>query len=214
MKQDRQGYILNNNKNEWFFKPGRSRKSKHKSIPLLDCQNNIQQIVSTKLSFKGLITIKQVTKEKISNNLKNIHARRIYLAKSSNLNDITDESIKSIIHNTNLLTPNQHIFSSDKNIEMWLNNVLETPNICKKVSASNLDNHQTPHSLNQHDKLSTNDKNIWDAAYLEKHYVLNDKFKTWEYISEKEHQRLRPIIGRALPAYAISTIKKKSMEKL
>ena len=116
MKQHKQGYILKNNKNEWFFKPGRSRKSKHKSIPLLDCQNNIQQMASTKLLFKGWITIKQVTKGKISNNLENIHARRIYLAKSSNLNDICDENIKALIHNTNLLTPNQHILSSDKNI--------------------------------------------------------------------------------------------------
>ena len=82
MKEHKKGYILNNNKNEWVFKPGRSCKSNHKSIPLVDFQNSIQHMITVKLLFKGWITIKQATKETIPSNSENIHARRIHLAKS------------------------------------------------------------------------------------------------------------------------------------
>ena len=97
-------------------------------------------MITTTLLFKGWITIKKATKEKISTNSENIHVRRIHLAKSSNLHDICDERVKLLIHNTSLLTSNRHILSSNKSIETWLNNSLETPIICNKVSASNLDN--------------------------------------------------------------------------
>ena len=65
MQQHKEGYILNNNKNKWFFKPGRSFKSKHKYIPLVGFQNSIQRMITTTLLFKGWITIKQATKENI-----------------------------------------------------------------------------------------------------------------------------------------------------
>ena len=69
-------------------------------------------------------------------------------------------------------------------------------------SATNLDVLSAPATLLRHNKLSHNDKLIWDAAYKE------DVNGTWEVISETDYKRLRPILGSALPTMAISTLKK------
>ena len=56
--------------------------------------------------------------------------------------------------------------------------------------------------------MTPNDKSIWDHAYLNEYLGLTEDTNTWEYISEREYQILRPITGNALPSMAISTIKK------
>ena len=76
----------------------------------------------------------------------------------------------------------------------------------RRVSAANLESLKEP-KLHHHHSLSTNDKQIWDAAYLEEYLGLHEDTKTWEYISEEEYQQLRPVLGNALPSMAISKIK-------
>ena len=81
------------------------------------------------------------------------------------------------------------------------------PNItCKRahVDASNLQSLHPPSSLKQHSNMTENDEGIWDRAYLNEYLGLTEDTNTWEYISEKEYQILRPITGNALPSMAIS----------
>ena len=47
----------------------------------------------------------------------------------------------------------------------------------------------------------------WDLAYEEEYHGLQD-MHTWEVITEKQYQDLRPLIGRALPTMAIATLKR------
>ena len=54
--------------------------------------------------------------------------------------------------------------------------------------------------------LTDHDRALWDAAYAEEYNGLQN-LGTWKVISEEEYQRLRPVVGRALPSMAISTIK-------
>ena len=79
--------------------------------------------------------------------------------------------------------------------------------ICRKISAHTLEIQQAPATLLRHNQLTPHDKILWDAAYAEEYYGLQD-FGTWEVISETEYQKLKPIVGNALPSMAISTIKK------
>ena len=83
--------------------------------------------------------------------------------------------------------------------------------ICRKISAHALDVKQAPATLLRHNRLSPNDKIFWDASYSEEYFGLQD-LGTWKVISEKEYEKLKPIVGNALPSMAISTIKKIRME--
>eukprot|EP00957_Ditylum_brightwellii_P065272 4950866-Ditylum_brightwellii.AAC.1 len=49
---------------------------------------------------------------------------------------------------------------------------------------------------------------IWAEAYAEEHVGLYTDNKTWEYLTEKEYQELRPIVSMELLAMAIATFKK------
>ena len=77
--------------------------------------------------------------------------------------------------------------------------------LARKVSAKTLDVRRSP-TLLTHSQLTDNDRALWDAAYAEEFYGLQD-LGTWQIITEDEYQRLRPIVGKALPSMAISTIK-------
>jgi dUTPase len=85
-------------------------------------------------------------------------------------------------------------------------NILSALIVKGKVCAKNLDV-QTAPSLLHHHKLSTKDRNIWDAAYLAEYQGLVD-IDTWELISEAEYKRLQPLYKGLLPTMAITTIKK------
>ena len=76
------------------------------------------------------------------------------------------------------------------------------------VDASSLSSSTPPSSLKDHSNMTPNDKSIWDHAYLNEYLGLTEDKNTWEYISEREYQILRPITGNALLSMAISTIKK------
>ena len=75
------------------------------------------------------------------------------------------------------------------------------------VHASSLDSTVPPPSQCHHSKLSQNDKIIWDRAYLHEYLGLSEDTQTWKYVTEKEYQVLRPLVGNALPSMAVSTIK-------
>ena len=75
----------------------------------------------------------------------------------------------------------------------------------KKVSARGLDVCQSP-TLLIHSHLTNNDKALWDASYAEEYNGLRD-LGTWTVINEQEYQDLLPVVGKALPSMAISTIK-------
>ena len=43
--------------------------------------------------------------------------------------------------------------------------------------------------------------------YEEEYYGLHNNTKTWTYISEEEHQQLKPAVGNTLPTIPLVTIK-------
>ena len=78
--------------------------------------------------------------------------------------------------------------------------------IARHVSAQNLSSPIEP-SLCKHHELPPGDKITWDASYKEEYDGLV-KLDTWDFVTEEEYEKLRPIVGKALPSMAISTIKR------
>ena len=112
-------------------------------------------------------------------------ARRVTFCKSVEPQSLTNTNIKRLVSSV----------TSD-----------EIKDFVRRVSAANLESLHEP-KLHQHNRLSSNDEKIWDAAYLEEYLGLHEETQTWQYISEEDYQRLRPVIGHALPSMAISKIK-------
>jgi len=77
--------------------------------------------------------------------------------------------------------------------------------ILQHVSAHGLDSLIAPTSLKHHSTMTTNDKNIWDAAYNEEYDGLAG-IPTWEVITEQQFKQLSKGV-KPLPSMAISTIK-------
>jgi hypothetical protein len=77
--------------------------------------------------------------------------------------------------------------------------------VLRHVSAHGLSSLVAPTSLKSHDKMSANDKTIWDAAYSEEYDGLSS-LPTWEILSESQFQTLSKGV-KALPSMAIATIK-------
>ena len=78
--------------------------------------------------------------------------------------------------------------------------------VARHVSAAGLSNLIPPPSVDSHPKMSPQDKEIWDAAYLEEIKGLQSRH-TWDTITEEEFHKLRPKVQAVLPSMAISTIK-------
>eukprot|EP00957_Ditylum_brightwellii_P190406 14494327-Ditylum_brightwellii.AAC.1 len=58
------------------------------------------------------------------------------------------------------------------------------------------------------------DQSIWANAHTKEYFGLHANTKTWEYITEKEYQKLCPIVGTALPTMAIARVEKNEKGKL
>ena len=58
----------------------------------------------------------------------------------------------------------------------------------RKISAKTLQSEVPPKCLKDHSRLSPNDKEIWDATYLEEYLGIHETTHTWEYISEEEYR--------------------------
>eukprot|EP00957_Ditylum_brightwellii_P132244 10083817-Ditylum_brightwellii.AAC.1 len=55
-------------------------------------------------------------------------------------------------------------------------------------------------------QLCNHNKSLWKGAYDKEYYGPQD-LPAWNVIDEATYQKIRPIIGAALPPMAISTIK-------
>jgi hypothetical protein len=77
--------------------------------------------------------------------------------------------------------------------------------ILRHVSAHGLTSLVAPTSLKQHEKMSSTDREIWNAAYDEEFDGLNS-LPTWEIISESQYKQLCKGM-KALPTMALATIK-------
>ena len=77
--------------------------------------------------------------------------------------------------------------------------------VSNHVSARGLTSRDVP-TLIQHKLLPETDRKIWDAAYKEEHFGLQD-LPAWITITEKQYQEIKHKVGRPLPTMAISTIK-------
>ena len=89
-------------------------------------------------------------------------------------------------------------------------NVLSSLIANGKVGTKNLDVNQSP-SLLHHHKLTQNDRNIWDAAYMAEHNGLVN-IETWELITEDQYNDMKHLYKGLLPTMAITTIKRMEME--
>ena len=77
--------------------------------------------------------------------------------------------------------------------------------IARHVSAKTLTSRDAP-TLKNHNKLNKQDKTIWDAAYAEEYYGLQN-LPAWITIPESEYCKMKHIYKTPLPTMAISTIK-------
>jgi len=80
----------------------------------------------------------------------------------------------------------------------------------RKVSAIDLDFLHVTSTLKQHNTTQCLQmiKASGTSHMFEEYFGLNDTTKIWEYLSEEEYNRLRPVIGKVLPTIAIATITK------
>ena len=78
--------------------------------------------------------------------------------------------------------------------------------VARHVSAEGLSSTVSPSTLKDHSDMSTKDKSIWDAAYMEEIDGLRNR-QTWEVITDAEYRRIKHKVKATLPSMAISTIK-------
>ena len=90
-------------------------------------------------------------------------------------------------------------------IHQMKNNYLLTSGIAKHVSAANLTSQDVP-TLIQHKLLCQTDKQIWDNAYAEEYFGLQN-LPAWTTITQAQFDSLDSKRKYALPTMAISTIK-------
>jgi len=90
-------------------------------------------------------------------------------------------------------------------IHQMKNNYLLSSAIAKHVSAANLTSHDVP-TLIQHKLLCPEDKQIWDNAYAEEYFGLQN-LPAWTTITQAQFNALDVKKKYALPTMAISTIK-------
>eukprot|EP00957_Ditylum_brightwellii_P007505 567798-Ditylum_brightwellii.AAC.1 len=81
----------------------------------------------------------------------------------------------------------------------------EHEDFARKVSAVTLRDPIPPKNLHHHNNMQESDKEIWDMSYAEEYFGLHTDTKTWEYISEEEYELFKPVIGQALPTFALAT---------
>jgi len=77
--------------------------------------------------------------------------------------------------------------------------------IARHVSAKGLSSHDVP-TLIKHKRLNSKDKLIWDAAYSEEYFGLQN-LPAWTTLSESEYNKIKHKCKTILPTMAISTIK-------
>lgn len=176
MTKAKQGYLLTDDEGEWFFKTGRSRKSKLPVIQLPNFTGIIDNLIDTKQLCQGWITSRKLTINCQFEDPKLYHVYRVRLAKSSNKENLSDNNISKLINERNLNNDND-------NIKHWLTDIVDKSNehksstlpkyTCKKIDASKIHEKKAPSSLSKHNTLSINDKLIWDQAYIEEYYGLH-----------------------------------------
>ena len=86
------------------------------------------------------------------------------------MDELSDTNILNLISERN----NKN---DDNTIKHWLTEIVDNYTelklsttqqyVCKKADASKLQDKKAPPSLSKHNKLSINDKRIWDQAYIE-----------------------------------------------
>jgi Reverse transcriptase (RNA-dependent DNA polymerase). len=192
MTTPKQGYLYKSNTGQWSFLPGRShlRNNRNKPISLPNFDKAATSLINNKIIAKDWITSKTFMEQYNLQTAKATLARRIVLTGSASPDCISDDTIL------------QHL--SD--------NPAKAIATIYKISASTLESTHEP-KLHEHYKLSPKDKRIWDEAYREEYFGLHSDTQTWHYITEKEYQNLKSILGRPLPTMAISKIKRDSQGK-
>ena len=130
MSKAKQGYLLTDDEGEWYFKTGRSRKSKLSVIQLLNFTGIIDTLVDSNQLCQGRITSRKLTINRQFEDPKLFNARRVRLAKSSNTNDISNKNISRLINERN------SNYDNDK-IRNWLNNIVDQP--CDMNTSTKLD---------------------------------------------------------------------------
>ena len=198
MSTPKQGIIIQNG-STWSFHAGRTLKSKSirnnatdKLIHLADSLPELETLAHKCYINKNWLKSKTVMSLQATATTGTIIARRVTFMQTSNPAHLSNTAVQEKFMNTPI--PDIIGYSN-------------------KVSAKNLTSLHEP-KLHEHCKLSASDKSIWDQSYFEEYMGLHNDTKTWEYISEKEYQDLRKIIGNALPTMALSKIKKTKMAYL
>ena len=137
------------------------------------------------------------------------------------MSELSDASIinKLNVHDeSNYKLPNDDL--NENNIDEWLSeynsDIHNANNIMaqyKNINASTLKDENPPNSLRGYNRICHDDENIWDRVYVEEYYGLRHTTTIWDYISETEYKSLVPILGKVIPTFVISVVKKKEEGK-
>eukprot|EP00957_Ditylum_brightwellii_P210756 15365354-Ditylum_brightwellii.AAC.2 len=101
---------------------------------------------------------------------------------SANISNITGASIYHIFHST-------------------------STKYDRKGYVAHLSSNIVPTSLKQYHDILWTDKSIWDMLYSKEYYNPHNGTRTWDDITEEEHQLLKLITGHALPIIDLAAIK-------
>ena len=186
MKSPKRGFLKQKNE-KWIFLAGRSSRT-CKSVKIPSLTTNLTIYIADNKIVQGWCTTAHMKELLRLHQLQEFTVRRMSITNSLDPITLTHSHISQL-----LAVSLPQIYINNKRAH---------------VTATNLESPHPPQSLKDHKHLSPNDKAIWDRAYLHEYLGLAEDTNTWEYISEKEYQLLRPITGNALPSMAISTIKR------
>lgn len=102
MPYPEQGHLLQNENNEWYFKPGRSRKTKYKCIILEYLKNNSEDLVTSRQLFRGWIQSKHALAQYQSSYAKLYHTRRCSFLQTSDHTLLSDTNLLAKLNDENL----------------------------------------------------------------------------------------------------------------
>ena len=93
MTHPKQGYLLQNENNEWYFKPRRSRKTTHQYTILSNFVHNAENLVESHNLFRGWIQSKHALTQYQSSYAKLYHARRCTFLNTSDYTLLTETEL-------------------------------------------------------------------------------------------------------------------------
>ena len=179
MNTPKQGFIRLSPDQVWEFNPGRSSTVNPDNPPIpLGTLETITPLIKSISIFARWRTASQIHGARARLITSNHVVRRMRLMQSTKVDDISNISVHSHLSNSRPPPP-----SAANLLTSRFGGVARHLASAHRVSATSISSRCPPRSLASHDEMSKSDAALWDEAYAEEYYGLNDDTKIWEYIT-------------------------------